>query len=624
MVVCSENIKNFMKKIEESTLKEYEIAQKARKLGYDPEDTVNIPLATDIAERCVGLVSAVVPEIKGQNIEERMRNLEKQYGFGDWRVAFFIASETAQNKFYKFDSKQKALETGVRLGLAYITSGVTCAPLEGFIELKLKKRKDGEEYCSVYYAGPIRSAGGTASAVSVLIADFARKAIGIKDYDPTPKEAKRYYRELTDYNDRVSRLQYHAIEEEIDFLVNHIPVELNGDPTSKLEVSNFKRLERVETDLIRGGMCLVLGEGMCLKAKKIIKKIKKWGSEVGMDNWMFLAEYVEMQKKIHAKVGNSNDKEEDKNIVKANNKFIEELVAGRPVFTHPLAVGGFRLRYGRSRFGGLAAACMNPTSMRVCNNFIATGVQLKVERPGKACAISPCDSIKGPLIKLKNGDVIWIKDEEEMKKYYNQVKEVIFLGDILFNYGDFVENGSSLVPPGYVEEWWREELKQALKNNIVSKMDLQNKTNCNIDLVLKDPILNKISLSDAKIISDMANIPLHPNYLFFWKNIKTEDLKVLINEFKKLDLNNFDYIFPISLKNIFENLWLAHNVIDNKLQITKTNYQALIINLGLNNNLKEIKGSNSLEIINNLSNYKIKDIGGTFIGNRMGRPEKQR
>ena len=90
----------------------------------------------------------------------------------------------AQNKFYDYgDDKRRALETGVRIGLAYITLGVTCAPLEGFIELRLKKRRDGEEYCSIFFAGPIRAAGGTAAAVTALIADYARKSVGVKEFD---------------------------------------------------------------------------------------------------------------------------------------------------------------------------------------------------------------------------------------------------------------------------------------------------------------------------------------------------------------------------------------------------------------------------------------------------------
>jgi DNA polymerase II large subunit len=297
-----------------------------------------------------------------------------------------MAAEIAQNKFCDYgDDKRKALETGVRIGLAYITLGVTCAPLEGFIELKLKKRRDGQDYCSIFFAGPSRAAGGTAAAVTALIADYARKSVGIKEFDPEPVEIDRYFAEISDYDEKVSRLQYKPVKEEIQFMVKNVPVEINGDPTSQVEVSNFKRLDRVETDFIRGGMCLVVAEGLCLKSKKIIKKIQKWGESVGMNNWLFLGEYVELQKNIHAKPEGAKVEEAVPNAlkVKINARFIEDLVAGRPVFSYPMRIGGFRLRYGRSRFSGLAAACMHPSTMRITDDFIATGVQLKVERPEK-------------------------------------------------------------------------------------------------------------------------------------------------------------------------------------------------------------------------------------------------
>ena len=35
--------------------------------------------------------------------------------------------------------------------------------------------------------------------------------------------------------------------------------------------------------------------------------------------------------------------------------FIKDLVAGRPVLTDPLNVGGFRLRFGRSRTSGYSS-----------------------------------------------------------------------------------------------------------------------------------------------------------------------------------------------------------------------------------------------------------------------------
>lgn len=619
MVVCSNRIKSYLDGLEKETLKEYGIAEKARSQGFDPEDKVDIPLANDVAERCEGIVGALAPEIIGKGVPERIRELEKEYGSTDWRVAFKIAAETAQNKFYKFDSLQRGLEVGVRLGLAYITLGVTCAPLEGFIELRLKKRLDGGDYCAVYYAGPIRAAGGTAAAVSVLIADYARRSVGIQDYDLQPVELNRYYTEVLDYHERVSGFQISPSKEELDFLFQKVPVELNGDPTSRLEVSNYKRLDRVETDLIRGGMCLVVGEGLSLKAKKIITKIAKWGEEMGMEHWMFLEDFVNLQKKVHA-AGAKVGKEEDSACkVKPNTKFIDELVAGRPVFAHPMAVGGLRLRYGRSRLSGLAAACMNPASMRITDDFIATGVQLKVERPGKACAISPCDSIKGSFVVLKNGDASWLKSEEEALKMRKEVSKVLFLGDILFCYGDFMENGSMLVPPGFVQEWWVRIVENKLEEK---KIDLQSKLKLDLKSLFKDPVSTFVSLEDAVLISEILSVPLHPDYVFFWKNISAEELKELVNVLEKTDLTQKELVLPDSVKLILEKLLIAHKVKGENLLLSESDSKTLLLNLGYDKGFKQAVGDDVLKMVNELCKFEIRDFGGTFIGARMGRPEK--
>lgn len=618
MIVASDRIKKYLDKLEESTLKEYKVAEKARAQGFDPEDNVDIPLANDVAERCEGIVGAVAPEILEVGIPERIRELEKEYGSSDWRIAFKIAAEIAQDKFYKFNDLRKSLEVGVRIGLAYITLGVTCAPLEGFIELKLKKRLDGEDYCAIYYAGPIRAAGGTAAAVSVLIADYARRSVGVKDYDPQPVELNRYYAEVRDYDERISGFQISPSKEEIDFMIKNVPVELNGDPTSRLEVSNYKRLDRVETDLIRGGMCLVVGEGLALKAKKIIKKLDKWGGSMGMEHWMFLKDYVELQKKIHAK-GVKVESGDDSCKVKPNTSFIDELVAGRPVFSHPMRFGGLRLRYGRSRLSGLAAACMHPASMRISDDFIATGVQLKVERPGKACAISPCDSIQGPLVKLRNGDVFWMHSEEQALKYRSKVKEVLFFGDILFCYGDFMENGSMLVPPGYVPEWWSKELKKRLEED---DFDLQDKIEVNLKSLFNNPIKTRVSLQDAVTISRVTGVALHPRYVFFWKNIKAVDLKGLVKALEESDLTKEELLLPISVKPILEKLLIPHKVQKENILLSKGNSKTLLVNLGYNKGFKEAIGEDVLSMVNALCEFEIKDVGGTFIGARMGRPEK--
>src|SRR2546426_5330061 len=78
--------------------------------------------------------------------------------------------------------KEKAVERSVRVGLAILTEGILVAPLEGLAGVKIKRNRDGSSYVDLSYAGPIRSAGGTGQALSVLIADIVRREVGIGRY----------------------------------------------------------------------------------------------------------------------------------------------------------------------------------------------------------------------------------------------------------------------------------------------------------------------------------------------------------------------------------------------------------------------------------------------------------
>ncbi|MEO2154869.1 MAG: DNA polymerase II large subunit, partial [Nanoarchaeota archaeon] len=471
-----ESINNYFNELREKTLVLYNIANQARKKGYDPIDKVEIPLAKDIAERVEGLISVKVPEIAGKGIPERIRELEKKYGQLDWRVAMTIAKEVAEGKFHKFEDKVKGLETGVRIGLAYITMGTVSAPIEGFVEMKEKKRKDGSPYLAVYFAGPIRGAGGTAAAVSVLLADYLRYVFNYPKYDPTEEEIKRYQIEIQDYHERVARLQYYPSPQEIEFLIKHIGVEINGIPTSDKQVSNFKDLPRVETNRIRGGMCLVIGEGLAQKAKKMWKKLKKWGESFGFTEWNWLEQFLELQSEIKAKLSGADKKEENKEKeekkkkekIKPDFTYIKELAAGRPVFGYPLRFGGFRLRYGRVNLSGFAAQGVHPATMEITYKFLAVGTQMKTERPGKGTITMPVDSIEGPIVKLRNGEVKRIEDIKEAEQIIKtkQLSKILFLGDLLIAYGDFKANGHKLIPAGYNEEWWLQDVLETLDNEL--------------------------------------------------------------------------------------------------------------------------------------------------------------
>jgi len=143
MIVASKETKKYFDDLKRESLKLHTYATTARKKGYDPEPFVEVKLAETLAERVIGLISAVSPQIAGTNAIKRIEELEGKYSALDWRVAMIIALEIAQEKFCKFKDKREAMEVGIRTGFAYVTLGVVSAPLEGFDNLEIKKRLDG-------------------------------------------------------------------------------------------------------------------------------------------------------------------------------------------------------------------------------------------------------------------------------------------------------------------------------------------------------------------------------------------------------------------------------------------------------------------------------------------------
>ncbi|MFH1212032.1 MAG: DNA polymerase II large subunit, partial [Candidatus Woesearchaeota archaeon] len=636
-------MQDYFRSIEEDIKRAYKVAESARKKGYDPEQKVDMPIAKNMAERVEGLVSSVAPQIVGSGIPKRIQELEKKYGSLDWRISLIIALEIAQEKFCKFNDKKEAIEVGIRVGFAYHTMGTVASPLEGFTRLEIKKTKDNKDYFAAYYSGPIRSAGGTGASVSVLIIDYVRKQMGYAAYDPTEKEIKRLVTELYDYHERITNLQYLPSPEEIGFLAKHIPIQITGDPSEKIDVSNYKDLERVETNKIRNGVCLTLGEGIAQKAPKVWAQLSKWGNEFGLEHWGFLKEFVALQKEIKSRGQiNSDTKEVKENAkIKPDFTFIKDLVAGRPILTMPLRDGGFRLRYGRCRTSGFSSCAVHPATTHLLNQYISIGSQLKMERPGKATVLSTCDTIDGPIIMLNNGNVVKITSETRAKKLAKEVKEILFLGDILINYGDFYNRAHKLIPPGYCEEWWVQELEKATVNTFGSidtdkLSELVEIPKQSLDLIIKDPLKTKISADAAISLSNKLKIPLHPAYTYHWNSISFEQLKNLVDyiarsEIIKEEGNIKKIISPLQKeKRLLELIGLPHSVATESLIIEKNEANALITSLGLNRlSEEEIKkiidenqGKGTLDILSQLSEVKLRDKSGVFIGARMGRPEK--
>ena len=183
--------------------------------------------------------------------------------------------------------------------------------------------------------------------------------------------------------------------------------------------------------------------------------MSKWADSEGMCHWKFLEDFVILQTNLRAKTKGDVKKE---SLVVPDNSYLKDLVAGRPILGHPMRSGAFRVRYGRTRVSGFSTNAIHQMSMLVLDGFVAIGTQLKGERPGKGCGIAICDSIEQPIVKLKDGSVMFLMNLDEYKLIKQEIEEILFVGDILINYCDFLDRGHKLFTPGYCEEWWALEL----------------------------------------------------------------------------------------------------------------------------------------------------------------------
>lgn len=608
------NINQYFGEIEREVKEAYAFAREARKTGVDPVADVEVPMANSLAERVVGLVSVLYPQAYDEKIVKRITELEKIYGNLNPAVALVIAEEIAREKFCKFKSHLEALEAGIRIALGYMTLGYVSSPIEGFIQLKVKKTKEGKDFLAPYYSGPIRSAGGTEAAFSVVVTDYLREVFGYELYDPTEEEVKRGVQECQEYHERITNLQYLPSEQELEFLMKNLPVQLTGDPSEDKEVYNYKDLPRIETNFIRSGFALVIGEGIAQKAPKILKRVMKLREKgFKLSGWSWLDDFVKLQKKLKENKKSGGNR--------AGATYMQDLVAGRPVFSHPSEIGGFRLRYGRCRNTGYSTLGLNPATMMITNGFIALGTQLKIEKPTKGCTIASCDEIDGPIVKLESGSVRRIHTPEEAKKIYPSVREIIYLGDILVPYGDFLNRNHVLEKEGYNERYWIEELMEKGERSEIFT-----------------------SFEKAVELSERHGISIHPDFIFYWKAIDKELLYSLIDWIAHGEIREGKLVLPYNIsekerfskgKRAMEIIGCEHEVFIESVILREKETKALLYNLGidlrkgemkrmLDEAIIKIKASgkeNSFEIINFLNSY-VRDKAGTFVGARMGRPEK--
>ncbi|MFX1510026.1 MAG: DNA polymerase II large subunit [Promethearchaeota archaeon] len=586
------------------------IAEAARSKGLDPTSEVEIRPADDVAGRVEGLVGP-------PGVAEQIRELSET------KPAHSVAFEVARNIIHTAqvngEDLEAAAEQAIRTALAILTEGITAGPIEGIAGAKIKTNTDGSRYLAVYFAGPIRAAGGTEAAQTVIVADAVRQQIDLDRYKPSNENIERYVEEVDLYN-RISHLQYPSRPEEVRLAARNIPVEVTGEPTAQIEVTGYRDPPGVETNRLRGGAILVLNDSILGKAHKLANQV----AQLSLSGWDWLENLTPQE----------TDENQIEKRIQPKEKYLEDIIAGRPVLAYPSRKGGFRVRYGRSRNTGLAALGVHPATMVLLDSFIACGTQLIIERPGKGCIAMPVDTIHGPIIKTHSGSIHRVDTVEEAKKLCDSVSKILFLGDLLIAFGEFRENNHLLVPAGYCPEWWAQEV---LNNFLEAPSKIRQQLYTHIPKtefyqLVSDPLLNYPDPWQAINISMVLNAPLHPRYLYFWEDLSIHQLKVLSNWVQELTPTfDNDKIKSLSgsldneIEEILNTLCIPCKIQQGQIWFFEAAPILYALFIGSNRCTFPNSPSDDSDALDHLQdNWSIplRPKGTFYIGARIGRPEK--
>jgi DNA polymerase II large subunit len=564
-----------------SVQKYYEHALKARRKGIDVADVVEPKIAFDLSDR--------VAKMHNIEIAERLRALLGQTT--KEKAALKIAEEIAKGEYGTGDLRTR-LDNAVRVSLAVVTEGVTVAPLQGISDVTIKNNADGSQYLSVSFAGPIRSAGGTEAALTMLIADHARKVAGLDTYKANSfdDETGRFVEELRIYEREVMGFQFKVLDEDVIKCIASLPVELDGVDTDPVDVVGHKGMRRIATDRVRGGALRVMNDGLIGRSRKLLKLVET----LKLDGWQWL-------KELKGAIQTGDDD--------AAHHRMSEVITGRPVLSMVKKVGGFRLRYGRSPNTGFATVGIHPAVPVLLNYAIVAGTQIKMDIPGKASTIALVDTVEPPVVRMDDGRVLAVRSVEQAEKIRTKVQKILYMGDMLISYGDFLENNAQLPPASYVEEIWALQLRAKLASDVSIGIERDR-----LIQLVEHPLTITPTVDEAFEISKKLGIPLHPHHSFYFDVLAIPELLYLKERLQELPNDP-------ALKAVLEKLGTSHSVVSNNRIVLDDPEQAKSLSILLSGPVID-DAKDPIDYVTKSSGVAVMQKFASSIAVRVGRPEK--
>ncbi len=218
----------------------------------------------------------------------------------------------------------------------------------------------------------------------------------------------------------------------------------------------------------------------------------------------------------------------------------------------------------------------------------------------------------------------------------DRIKKILFLGDILVSFGDFLYSNRPLAPSGYVEEWWAEDLQKFIMQKFDGDVEKAAKmlkiSKQRITAFLENPLMNKPDLNEAIVLSREVGVPLHPTFTYFWSNLNSIEMLAALRKWlcgaEILEKDGLVYKvvgkLESDIKRTLELLCLPHKILENKIIIEGEDAGAFACCLGYKvSGDIDISSSGSInDVLHLLSGIEIRTKASTFVGARMGRPEK--
>jgi len=270
--------------------------------------------------------------------------------------------------------------------------------------------------------------------------------------------------------------------------------------------------------------------------------------------------------------------------------------------------GGFKIRYGRAHNTGFGTVGVHPATMVLLNGLIKPGSHLKINIAPWHVIVVPVDTIDGPIVELKDGSIVEIKNLNDIFRLNEQIVRILHLGDILISYNDLVSFNAKLKRAGFCNEWWQLLLARRMQenNNVKNIIKILGYSNEILNDVIQGIIPNNIQ---AVEISKKLGLPLHPQYTFNWDALSVDDFLQLrrLLQSSKLTIQNDKLVLRSvpEIKRLFKKLLIPYNSSNGFLEVSNAIILLSCLNLDSDVNFEKIKWMNINDIIYSISGITI-------------------